>query len=81
MVKQDGLLRISGVLGRRFDLRLAQWIKDPVLQQQLCYRLQLCLGYDPSPGNSVLLQGSPKGKQKNNLYSRKWHIVNQLHFN
>ena len=41
---------------------LAQWIKDPVLLQ-LQFRLQLQLGSDPWPGNSVCCRVTKKEKK------------------
>ena len=42
---------------------LAQWIKDPALLQQW-HRLQLQLGSDPWPGNSICYRVSKKEKKK-----------------
>ena len=55
---------MSAALGRRFDLGLAQCLKDPALPQ-LQHWLQLRLGYDPWPRNSICRREAEKENKRN----------------
>jgi len=60
----NGIGRVVGVLGCRFDPQLAQWVKDPALLQ-LRLRLGMWLGSHPWPRNFMYYRAAKNEKKKN----------------
>ena len=56
------MIGVLGVLGCRFDLQPAQWVKDPVLLQ-LQLRSHLWLGSDLWLGHSICHKVAPPPKK------------------
>ena len=60
---RSGIDGVSGVLGRRFHPRPAQWVKDPaLLQPQVRSRVQL--GSHPWPANLICLGAAKREKER-----------------